>query len=207
MTDAVDAPAAIRRAADGFRAAAISASHAVAGSPYAVDPDGAADIFHIELEAVADALNALADALASADAAAPLAGPLAVALDTLASGLPYIADSDPDTSRAVDSASASAFLALADALDGLPATLDDLSDDYRPLVTYQAAKARADARIVAHAFGDLLAAHHDVDEVVDLDEAAYEIYSDREAATRFVVCDTAAALASAHARRKGGEAR
>ena len=64
MTDAVDAPAAIRRAADGFRAAAISASHAVAGSPYAVDPDGAADIFHIELEAVADAL-------ASADAAAP----------------------------------------------------------------------------------------------------------------------------------------
>lgn len=200
MTDAVDAPAAIRRAADGFRAAAISASHAVAGSPYAVDPDGAADIFHIELEAVADAL-------ASADAAAPLAGPLAVALDTLASGLPYIADSDPDTSRAVDSASTSAFLALADALDGLPATLDDLSDDYRPLVTYQAAKARADARIVAHAFGDLLAAHHDVDEVVDLDEAAYEIYSDREAATRFVVCDTAAALASAHARRKGGEAR
>ncbi len=200
MTDAVDAPAAIRRAADGFRAAAISASHAVAGSPYAVDPDGAADIFHIELEAVADAL-------ASADAAAPLAGPLAVALDTLASGLSYIADSDPDTSRAVDSASASAFLALADALDGLPATLDDLSDDYRPLVTYQAAKTRADARIVAHAFGDLLAAHHDVDEVVDLDEAAYEIYSDREAATRFVVCDTAAALASAHARRKGGEAR
>lgn len=101
MTDAIDASDAIRGAADEFQAASISASHAV-------DPARAADIFHVEVEVVADSLDVLADALADAGTAAPLADPLVGALDAMAT-LPCIADSDPDASRAVERASASAF--------------------------------------------------------------------------------------------------
>ena len=120
----------------------------------------------------------------------------------LATGLPSTADSDPDTSHAVYKAAAAAFLAFADALDALPATLDDFPEDYRPVVTYQAAKARADARAIAQVLDDLVAARGAVDKAVYADEAVYETASDAEIATVFVVCDIAAALAGAHARRQ-----
>jgi hypothetical protein len=163
-----DASAAIQAAADEFRAAAISASHAVADSPYPVDPAGTANLFHEELRAVADNLATLADAVANADSAASVADPLSDALAALSKGLSHTFDSDSDTSRAVYRASATAFLHLAEAFGGLPVAFDDLPDDSRPLITYQAAKVRADARLMAHAFDDLLAARDTFDrEVLD----------------------------------------
>ena len=214
MSERDVACAAIHAAADEYRAAAISASHAVADSPYPVDPARTANLFHDELHAVADNLDALADAAANADSAASVAAPLADALVALCEGLPYTFDSDPDTSGAVYRGSAAAFSHLAAALGGLPVDYHDLPDDSRPLITYQAAKVRADACMMAHGFDDLLAARATFDrEVLDsadeaLDvfddeafDAAYEIHGAAEAAALFVVCDLAEALAGAHSRR------
>ena len=214
MSERDDACAAIYAAADEYRAAAISASHAVAESPYPADPARTANLFHEELHGVADELAALAEAVADTDSAASIAEPLADALVALSTGLPNTFDSDHDTSHAVYRASAAAFLHLAEALGSFPVDFNDLPEDSRPLITYQAAKVRADVRLIAHAFDDLLATRVTFDREVldapngvfdDLDDeafdAAYEIHSTAEAAALFVVCDLAEALAGAHYQR------
>ena len=187
MSTHEDARAAVRAAVDTFRAAAISAAQAVLDSPHAVIPGLAADVFYEEIRAAADALEDLADGLAPEQAAVVVAERLAVALDAVSVALPSTVESDFDTSRAVIEASAEAFRAIADALDGRPATVDGWSLD-----AYQAAWARASARQIAHALDDLLAAR---DAYVD---EPNEINSNAETAAYFIVRDIAAALAGDH---------
>lgn len=201
MTDSASA-ATVREAAYEFRAAAISAGTWIAESPYPRDPAATANSFAEALRAVAVAFDALADAVNVSDHASGLSDPLAAVLDALSAGLPHSFDSDPDTKLATLVAAVGAFRALSEVFESLPALEAETN------CTYQAARGRVEALVLAHALeiaadavrAYLAALDASDPDTIDVDPLV-EAASDAEGAAVFVVCDCAEALASAHRSR------